>query len=250
MTRSEFLNYFKQHHSDDFKDNSNTFNYEYFLNEYDSNHSLSLLVINSKLDDIYQDLKIANGYYLKKGEVDFYFDDDYAEEYPDADQCRYTTRLKLNFLYDQLLNANSLPVPESISLYRIESVDGKGVYDGKGFNILSKGDEDNQPGPELEPKFLNIFSNDTSSDSQYKKEWLFAFSNEQQIKSWVTHESVLNELKEAGFLLKKIDINPNYVIQGDNQAIFKPSGIISSSSISLDIISNLFKINKAKKYHP
>lgn len=250
MKRNEFLNYFKEHYSDDFREYSNTFNHEYFLDEYDSNHSLSLLMINSKLDDIYQDLNITNGYYLKKGDIDFYFDDDYAEEYPEADNCRYTTRLNLNFLYDKLLESSSLPIPASISIYRIESKDGKGVYDGKGFNILSKGDEINQPGPEKESKFLNIFSNDHHHDTQYKKNWMFAFSDINQIKKWLTYEHVLNELHKEGFILKKININPNYVIDGNNQAIFKPEGVQSFEILSLTSISNSFKEKMTKKYHP
>lgn len=247
MTRQEFIEYFKTKHNNYFSDYYNTIHFEYYLKEYDSTEMLGLMFINSKLDDIYKELNINNGYYLKKGEVDLYFDHDFAEEYPDEDRCRYDSKLHLNFLYDKLLDNNSIQSNNDIILYRIESSDGSGLYDGIGFNILSSGDENAQPGPENDVLFYNIFSHDRRIDHQYKKNWKFSFGSKEQLRNWLSDVKVFDELKKHNFKVNQLIVNSNHCIIGEFQAIYRDSGVKKSDIFDLNILDDLFYNKKAKK---
>lgn len=242
MTRNDFIDYFKIKYPEYFGSKATTLNLDYYLEKADSNSVMGLLIINSKLDDIYEELNIKKPYYLKKDDVKIEYDYYHDDENPDSNVCRYTSTLNLNSLYDKLLLNNSIKSDLTIDIYRLEELNGNGLYSGVGYNILKNSPEYNQPGPDKESKFFNIFPPGLTGDNQsYKREWSFGFSDTSQIKEWLDNSLVLHLLKEENFVLKKITVDANFAIIGDSQAIYKKEGIKSIEIQSLDTLDGLFK---------
>lgn len=251
MTRQDFIGYFENNFSKDkneyFSDFFCTLNLNYLLNNIDNDGVLGLLYVNSKLDDIYNDLNISKPYYLKKDELFIEYDWDYNDENPDSDDSFYRSSINLNNLYDNLVLNNSIKNDKLIDIYRIEESNGSGLYNGIGYKILLNAPEYNHQSPEKEPKFFDIFSNRPHLfNEKYKKTWNFAFKDFEQIKLWLDNSVVLNLLKESNFVLKKLTINENSTIIGDFQAIYRKDGIKSIEILPLDSLDEIFNIKQKK----
>ncbi len=255
MDRQEFINYFKDIIKKDsqiyFSDFFYTLNFQYLLDDIDNDGHLGLLHANSKLNEIYQDLNISKHYYLKKSDIHIEYDWDYNEENPDSDFCSYNSSINLNNLYDNLILNECIKSDKYIDIYRIEESTGGGLYNGVGYKIVLDAPEKNQPGPNEEVKFFDIFSNTNHvSNDNYKKGWNFAFKDFAQIKTWLDNSNILLKLKEKNFILKKITINENLAIIGDYQVIYRKEGIVNIENLSLDVLDSTFNNKKVQKKAP
>lgn len=248
MTRNEFVQYFKDHNPDEAVSEWPFLQFKILLTSTKNSESLGLMYVNSKLETMYESLKISNGVFLSKGDINFDFDHYYEDENNDSDYCQYLSNLNLNILYDKLIDNNIIDNNELVSLYRIESANHKGLYDGIGYNILLNAEDYNHPGPEKDPKFMEIFAHrGRFLDNEYKTKWMFAFSDENQIKEWLSNKVVFDLLVENDFKLNKITIKSGNTILGDFQAIYIGKAVEQSEILSLKTIEHLFVEKRKSK---
>ena len=248
MTRNEFIQHFKDNNPDEAVNEWPFLQFKILLTSTKNSDSLGLMYVNSKLEAMYESLNISNGHFLTKGDIDFKFDHYYEEENPDSDYCQYLSNLNLNILYDKLIDNNIISNNELISLYRIETANHKGLYDGVGYNILLNAEEYNHPGPEKDPKFMQIFAHRGHLlDNSYKSQWMFAFADETQMKDWLSNKVVFDLLVEHGFQLNKITIKADNAILGDSQAIYLGKLIEKSEILPLKTIEHLFVEKRKSK---
>ena len=98
MTRNDFIDHFKINYPEYFGSQSTTLHLDYYLEKADSNNIMGLLILNSKLDDIYEELNIKKPYYLKKDDIKIEYDYYHDEDNPDSTVCRYTSTLNLKHI--------------------------------------------------------------------------------------------------------------------------------------------------------
>lgn len=241
MTRNEFVQHFKDNNPDEAVSEWPFLQFKILLTSTKNSESLGLMYINSKLETMYESLNISNGPLFVKGDLDIEFDHYYEDDNPDSDYCQYLSNLNLNILYDKLIDQKIISSDELVSLYRIETPNQKGLYDGIGYNILLNAEEYNHPGPEKDPKFMEIFAHrGPFLDNEYKRKWMFAFSDENQIKDWLSNKVVFDLLVEHDFKLNKITIKAENAILGDYQAIYLGQKIEKSEIVPLTTIEHLF----------
>lgn len=245
MNRIDFINHFKEKNPDDAVSDWPFLEYKILLTSTKNSESLGLMYVNSKLEAMYESLNISNGHFLSKGDIDFKYDYYYEEDNPDGDYCQYLANLNLNILYDKLIDNKIINNDEMITLYRIESNDNKGLYDGIGYNILLNTEDYNHPGPEKEGNFMNIFAHSGHLlNNEYKAKWLFAFSDESQLKGWLGNKKVFDLLVENDFQLKKITINSSKAIIGHSQAIYLGTNVDKVETLPMNTIEHLFTKKK------
>lgn len=248
MTRNEFVQHFKENNPDEAVSAWPFLQFKILLTSTKNSESLGLMYVNSKLETMYESLNISNGIFLSKSDIDIEFDHYYEDDNPDSDYCQYLSNINLNILYDKLIDQKIISNDELISLYRIETSNHKGLYDGIGYNILLNAEEYNHPGPEKDPKFMEIFAHrGPFLDNEYKRKWMFAFSNEKQIKEWLSNKVVFDLLVEHEFKLNKITIKADNAILGDYQAIYIGQKIEKSEIVPLTTIEHLFVEKRKSK---
>jgi len=250
MNRFDFINHFKDNNPDEAVSEWPFLEFKVLLTSTKNSESLGLMYINSRLESMYESLNITNGHFLTKGDIDFKYDYYYEEDNPDGDYCQYLANLNLNKLYDKLIDSKAINNNEMITLYRVETKDNKGLYDGIGYTILLNTEDYNHPGPEKENKFMNIFAHTGHlSDNKYKAKWLFAFSDEDQLKGWLGNKTVYDLLVKHEFQLKMITINSSKAIIGDSQVIYVGTDVEKVESLPLNAIEHLFKKKKKNTLH-
>ena len=248
MTRNEFVQHFKDNNPDEAVSDWPFLQFKILLTSTKNSESMGLMYVNSKLEPMYESLNIANGHLLSKGDIDFEYDYYYEEDNPDSDYCQYRANLNLNILYDTLIDKKIINNNDLVSLYRIETANHKGLYDGIGYNILLNAEDYNHPGPEKDPKFMEIFAHrGPFLNNEYKRKWMFAFSDDTQIKEWLSNKVVFDLLIESGFHINKITVNLDNAILGDYQAIYIGTAVEKSEIIPLKTIEHLFVEKKKSK---
>lgn len=248
MTRNEFVKHFKDNNPDEAVSDWPFLQFKILLTSTKNSESMGLMYVNSKLETMYESLNISNGPLFSKGDIDFDFDYYYEDDNPDSDCCQYLSNLNLNILYDKLIDQKIISNDELVSLYRIETPNHKGLYDGIGYNILLNAEEYNHPGPEKDPKFMEIFAHrGPFLDNEYKRQWMFAFSDEKQIKDWLSNKVVFDLLVEHDFKLNKITVKADNAILGDYQAIYLGQKIEKSEIVPLTTIEHLFVEKRKSK---
>lgn len=248
MNRADFINHFKEKNPEESISDWPFLEFKILLTTTNNSESLSLMYVNSKLEEMYESLNISNGYLLTKNDMNIEYDYYYEDDNPDSEYCQYLSTLNLNILYDKLIENKIINNSNSITLYRIETKDHKGLYDGIGYNILLNAEDYNHPGPEKESKFMQIFAHRGNLvDNPYKTKWMFAFSDEKQIKDWLSNKVVFDLLVKADFQLKKITINENNAIVGDSQAIYIGKTVEKIETLPLKSIEHLFVKKKKNK---
>jgi hypothetical protein len=248
MNRTDFINHFKAHNPDEANSDWPFLEFKILLTSTANSDALNLMYVNSKLETMYESLNISNGYLLNKGDINFEYDYYYEDDYPESDYCQYKADLNLNILYDKLVENNIINNPELISLYRIETANHKGLYDGVGYNILLSAPEDKHPGPEKDPQFMRIFDHSGYLlDNVYKSKWMFAFSDENQVKEWLSNKDIFDKLVQADFKLNKITIKADNVIIGDAQAIYIGKNVEKTEIFPLKSLEHLFNEKRKNK---
>lgn len=156
----------------------------------------------------------------------------------DSPDWQYCFEVDLNELYDMYFN--NIKDDETIKIYRIETKEGKGIYDaGLGFSLLTPGKAP------YEDKGISLIFRKENTD--YMKKWKFAFKDQKQIETWLDlkDEVKIYEMVKKNLELIEIKIKKNNVVEGEDQVIFKPETIISKKKITLDFFNNKPKNNKS-----
>jgi len=240
MKRKDFLKYFATKYPKEYLSDYQSLSLDIDLTNEDDKGTFCLLYLNSIFDDIFTAMK-ADSFKICKNIVKIDFDWDYAEEYSDNDIWRYSSRINLNQLYDEII-LNHKIYGNTTTLYRLEDLNNKGLYDGKGWAAMEKS-TGFHPGPEEDLSFAKIFDfRNYYIENEYKREWNFSFKDLEQLKSWVGDKATLEKLIDLNFVIKEISISENCVIAGTHQAIYKKHGIIHEQSLELSSVSNLFEV--------
>lgn len=235
MNRESFINYFKNKYKDQFSDYYYSLFFDIDLEEFDNKKILSSLYLTNKLLNDFELLNIKD-FNIPKDLIQVNFDWDYNEDESNTNPLiRHNVNFNLNILYDHIVNKYPDLNNNNIKIYRIEHLNGTGLYDGAGFSIMSKAANkyNSQPCPSTEEAFMSIFDfHNRYIDNSYKKEWSFCFSDLNQLNKWCNSKEVLDELKENGYKINEIIIPENFVIKGINQSIFKKDKIIYQSILN------------------
>lgn len=230
MHRESFINYFKNKYKDQFSDYYYSLFFDIDLEEFDNKKTLSSLYLTNKLLNDFELLNIKDFNIPKdliQVEFDYYHNED---EDNTSELIRHNVNLNLNILFDHIIENHSELNTDMTLLYRIENINGGGLYDGAGFSIMSRDvneGENTQPCPSTEPTFMSIFDfQNRYVSNDYKRSWNFAFSSLNQLKNWVNCSDKLAELKSLGFEIYEMKIPSNFVILGEKQTIFKNNKVL------------------------
>jgi hypothetical protein len=151
-------------------------------------------------------------------------------------------------LYDTLIDNKIINNNDVVSLYRIETANHKGLYDGIGYNILLNAEDYNHPGPEKDTKFMQIFSHrGPFMDNEYKSKWMFAFSDESQMKEWLSNKVVFDLLVDNNFHVNKVTLKADNAILGDSQAIYIGKSVEKTEILPLKEFEHLFTAKRKSK---
>lgn len=171
--------------------------------------------------------------FLKDIKIESEFDWDYSEEEEDGEFCRYNCKTNLHRIYDNYVLQADFPL-KTVTLYRIETKEGNGLYNS-GF-AATKNMNDNQPDPCSDPLLKSIFdSKYYPKDSDYQRQWYFAFSNLEDIHKWTGNQLDVS-MQQHELQLKKIILPVEFMIEGSGQTVFKKSEVVQEFVISLDSI--------------
>jgi len=165
------------------------------------------------------------------------YDSYYEEDEPDSEYCRYNVKINAHALYDIValaLNKNF----ECTDIYRLEDIQsGQGLYNNKiSRNLITF---ESQPAPHEDDKLCDIFSK--REQSTYRRGWSFGFKNLEQVKSWL-QISDMNELEGSGLCLKKISVPELFVVEGNQQLIFRKEYAVSETTTHAYLVAK--KVNK------
>lgn len=248
MNRTDFIKHFKDNNPDEACAEWPFLEFKIQLTSTSNSDSLNLMYVNSRLEAMYESLNISNGHLLSKGDIDFEYDYYYEEDNPDGDYCQYRANLNLNILYDTLIDNKIISNNDMVSLYRIETANHKGLYDGIGYNILLNAEDYNHPGPEKDLKFMQIFSHrGPFMDNEYKSKWMFAFSDESQMKEWLSNKVVFDLLVDNNFHVNKVTLKAGNAILGDSQAIYIGKSVEKTEILPLKEFEHLFTAKRKSK---
>ncbi len=231
MDRTTFINHFKLKYNKNYSEDYKLLFFDIDLSKFDNNKSLSTLYINSLLEEDFKSLGIVNDVKVSKEIINVEFDYYHNEDEDNTSELiRHNVNLNLNILFDHIIENHSELNTDMTLLYRIENINGGGLYDGAGFSIMSRDvneGENTQPCPSTEPTFMSIFDfQNRYVSNDYKRSWNFAFSSLNQLKNWVNCSDKLAELKSLGFEIYEMKIPSNFVILGEKQTIFKNNKVL------------------------
>lgn len=167
---------------------------------------------------------------LFKSEIDWGF----MEDEEDYVGWRFRSEVNLNLIYDQILKNLPDEPDDLVTIYRIETKDGEGIYSyGEVASLLSPG-----IAPWEEPNLSIIFNKSIFND--YMRQWSFAFKNKDQMKKWLKSEKY-ETFDQAGILLKEIKINKYKIEEGSEQVVFRKENISSQKNITFRDLFNFDK---------
>lgn len=157
--------------------------------------------------------------------------------------------INLNELYDHIANEHIL-LGQDITLYRIESETGLGIYDAGGQYLFSEESNRKRSDPFYDAKLNQIFDsiNDYNTD-KYKNEWNFAFSKLEDLSNWVNDKETYQNIKDdyRKFNIKQITVPENMIIVGNGQVIYKKSNTRSVKTLNFNTIENIFLEKQLKR---
>lgn len=161
----------------------------------------------------------------------------FMEDNPEIEGWRYQVEVTLNELYD---NLNIADEKDLITILRLCNEDNKGIYSmGLGYKFLETG-----MAPHEDENLKVIFSS-MFTKTQYTKKWHFACKDTEQLKLWLNNEKIIHEMEEKGLKLAEITIPKDFVIEGNDQVIYKTDKVVGVEFRPLhSLIEN--KINRPK----
>lgn len=235
MNRAKFIKHFKEKYQDNYFDDYKVLFFNADLSSFDNNKLLSTIYINSILKEDFEILGINTNINLDKKFINVEFDYDFNEDESNVTPLiRHNIHLNLNSIFDYIVETQPELNNNKINIYRIEHKDGGSLYDGIGFHIMSENIKDNeQPSPREEKEFMSIFEfQNRYINNDYKKSWQFAFSSLPQLERWINSSDKNLKLKDAGYIICKLEIQDNFVINGEHQTIFKKDTFLNKSVLN------------------
>lgn len=172
------------------------------------------------VDNIMKDIVI-------KSEFDSYYEED---EDNTGEFCRFNCKVNIDQLYDLYIIHSNFNL-HTKQIYRIESRENDGLYSG----VFAKLDVDEHlhPAPFKDPAFKRIFSEPGRvQDEPYQDNWYFAFSNLQDLKSWTINDDNIKQLHDHGYIIKKITLPENFMIEGNKQTIFQKKYVVYEETLN------------------
>lgn len=76
---------------------------------------------------------------------------------------------------------------------------------------------------------------------------MFAFSDENQVKEWLSNKDIFDKLVQADFKLNKITIKADNVIIGDAQVIYIGKNVEKTEIFPLKSLEHLFNEKRKNK---
>lgn len=96
-----------------------------------------------------------------------------------------------------------------------------------------------------EDRNLKMIFTSISTKTSYTEQWRFACKDTEQLKLWLNNEKVINEMKDKGLMLAEITIPKDFVIEREDQVIYKMDKVVGVEFKSLcSIVEN--KVNRPK----
>lgn len=161
----------------------------------------------------------------------------FMEDNPEIEGWRYQVEVNLNELYDA---CNIADENDLTTIIRLCNEDNKGIYSmGLGYKFLEAGMSPH------EDRNLKMIFTSISTKTSYTEQWRFACKDTEQLKLWLNNEKVINEMKDKGLMLAEITIPKDFVIEGEDQVIYKMDKVVGVEFKSLcSIVEN--KVNRPK----
>lgn len=211
--------------------------------------------LNIKIDQNIADVNTYIKLYLLSEKFDHVWDKIGLPEYrlfnfkmQHSKQNENEYSINLNELYDHIANEHTL-LGQDITLYRIESADGLGIYNAGGHYLFSEESRKRINDPFYDEKLNKIFNSINDYNiNQYKNEWNFAFLKLEDLSNWIHDKQTYQNIKEdyRKFEIKQITVPENMLIIGNEQVIYKKDSIRSIKKLKFDIIENEFMPQKSK----
>lgn len=163
----------------------------------------------------------------------------FMEDNPEIDGWRYQVEVNLNELYD---NLNIADEKDLITIVRLCNEDNKGIYSmGLGYKFLEAGMSPH------DDKNLKMIFTSMSTKTAYTEKWRFACKDTEQLKLWLNNEKIINEMENKGLKLAEITLPKDFVIEGEDQVIYKLDKVQGIEFKSLtSIVGNNIKRVKVK----
>lgn len=104
-----------------------------------------------------------------------------------------------------------------IRIYRVENVDGKGMYCGTEAGVQMNGDSSRHPLPREDAKIGCEWRERLSGEID---EQIFGFASLEQLRFWIYKTKWRKSLKSEGFRVSVYEVPVEHALVGDTQAIF------------------------------
>lgn len=222
MKRLDFIENFNLQ----FKNSEFNYAFDIDILEYDNKNQFKN-ALNKKFDFFLDNEKLSLE--TLNSLIEKNYDDCYEEDEPDSPWCRYNCKINLHELYDAVI-LNSENALDTAIIYRVENSFEQGLYSG--FFASHPINPENQPNPMVDKNFKGIFDEDFRYKTPYTEQWYFGFNSLKEVKNWLQKEDIFEKLNQNGFKVKKIWIPQNFVIQGNQQLIFKKNQTIWKYSLN------------------
>lgn len=137
-------------------------------------------------------------------------------------------------------------------IYRIEDVDGGGMYRGDNSyaNPVASSNSDRHPLPNDDSLLMDNISFRMDQDVDpcdrhqhwtyfLEDEFIFGFASVEQMRNWVYNDDWLVSLDHVGFNLTVYDVPENHICIGNTQAVFRRHEATSNRRYTMAQFFNL-----------
>jgi hypothetical protein len=128
-------------------------------------------------------------------------------------------------------------------VYRIEDVNGGGIYRGdfSGQNPMGTWSSERHPAPRNDSLLVHHINNTRGSreltleisDWVEHHNYIFGFASPEQLRAWVYEDLWITQMQRRGFRLTVLEVEDNDVLVGHTQCIFKREHVKQESYFNI-----------------